>query len=89
MYKEYKDIDLSKTLSIQENLRKSIVVTTGSSLIAAFIFLFVYVITKNLWMLSLGLILAISGFAFMFVIKNLQRKWADVITEKPKTNTYE
>jgi hypothetical protein len=89
MYKEYKDIDLSKTLSIQENLRKSIVVTTGSSLIAAFIFLFVFVITKNLWMLSLGIILAISGFAFMFVIKNLQRKWVDNYIEKPKSTTYE
>ncbi|MBX3044723.1 MAG: hypothetical protein KIT33_06125 [Candidatus Kapabacteria bacterium] len=82
MLNEYKNIDVSKTLSIQENLRKSIVVTTGSSLIAAFIFLFVYVITKNIWMLSLGIILAISGFAFMFVIKNLQKKYADILNDE-------
>lgn len=81
---DYKNIDLSKSLSIQENLKKSIIVTTGSSLIAALIFLIAYLITDNLWMLSLGIILAISGVAFMFVIKNLQDKYADILNDNSK-----
>lgn len=84
MMQDYKNIDLSKSLSIQENLKKSIIVTTGSSLIAALIFLIAYLITDNLWMLSLGIILAISGVAFMFVIKNLQDKYADILNDNSK-----
>lgn len=83
MIKDYQNIDLSKTLSVQENLRKSVVVTTGSSLIAAFIFLFAYGITKNVWMLSLGIILAVSGFAFMFAVRRIQDKFASILSDAP------
>ncbi|MDX9791681.1 MAG: hypothetical protein RBT61_12680 [Candidatus Kapabacteria bacterium] len=48
------------------------------------IFLIAYLITDNLWMLSLGIILAISGVAFMFVIKNLQDKYADILNDNSK-----
>ncbi len=81
MYKEYQNIDLSKPLSIDENLRKSIAVTTGSSLIASIIFFVAYLITMNLWMLSLGIILAASGIIFLFVIKRVRAKYADILNK--------
>lgn len=86
MYKEYQNIDLSKPLSIDENLRKSILVTTGSSLIGSIIFFVAYLITMNLWMLSLGIILAASGIIFMFVIRKVQARFADILSKDKISN---
>jgi VIT1/CCC1 family predicted Fe2+/Mn2+ transporter len=87
MIEDYKKLDLSKPLNVQENLKKSIMVTTGSSFVGAIIFIIVYIITKNLWMLSLGIILAFSGIAFMFIIKRVQEKYADILNSPSNSGT--
>ena len=84
MLKEYKKLDLSKPLSIEENLNKSKMVTTGSALIGAVFFFFAYAVTGNIWLLSVGLILVVSGNGFIFVINSIQTKYADILTDKPK-----
>lgn len=77
--------DFSKPLNAKQNIRKSIFVTTGSSLIGAFLFLFAYVLTGNGWILAVSIILAVSGFAFAYVIKKFEDKYLSESNEKNKT----
>lgn len=82
MYNDYKELDLSKPLSFQENLKKSIMVTTGSSIFGAIFFFIAYAVTKNIWLLSVGVILVISGVVFMFVVQNIQSKYSHLMDTK-------
>jgi hypothetical protein len=84
MINDYKKLDLSKPLSFQDNLRKSIMVTTGSCIFGAIFFFVAYAVTSNIWLLSVGLVLVVSGIGFMFVIQNVQNKYADLMDDKPK-----
>jgi VIT1/CCC1 family predicted Fe2+/Mn2+ transporter len=74
-------LDLTKPLNTKQNLKKSILVTTGSSLIGAFLFLFAYILTDNPWILAVAIILAVSGFAFAYVIKRFEAKYLDITGE--------
>jgi len=79
---EKKDkIDLSKPLNAKQNLKKSIFVTTGSSMIGAFLFLFAYILTDNPWILAVAIILAVSGIAFAYVIKKFEAKYLEITGE--------
>jgi hypothetical protein len=73
--KENLNVDLSKTLNIKQNLKKSIIVTAGSTTIGAIMFFIAYGVTQNLWLLSLGIILFVSGLAFAVVVKMLEKKY--------------
>ncbi len=68
-------IDLTKNLNIKQNLKKSIIVTSGSSLIAAFFFFIAWLITHSAWFISMAIILAISGVAFYVVVKKVEEKY--------------
>lgn len=87
MYNEYQNKDSNKSSSIDENLRKAIVITTGSSLIGAIVFFVAYLYTKNLWMLGLGVTLAISGVIFMFLIRKVQAKFAEILNRDLNSNS--
>lgn len=76
--------DLTKTLSIKQNLQKSKMVTTGSSLIAAALIFVAYVITKSAWFLALVIILVVSGVAFWLVINKVEEKYFDDIDKHDK-----
>jgi VIT1/CCC1 family predicted Fe2+/Mn2+ transporter len=89
MYNEYQNKDSNKSSSIDENLRKAIVITTGSSLIGAIVFFVAYLYTKNLWMLGLGVTLAISGVIFMFLIRKVQAKFAEILNKDLNSNSNE
>ena len=77
-------LDLTKTLNIQQNLKKSIIVTSGSSLIAAFLFFVAYLLIKSAWFLALAIILAVSGIAFYFVVKKIEEKYLGDIEKHDK-----
>ncbi|GAB1371456.1 hypothetical protein MASR1M45_15180 [Candidatus Kapaibacterium sp.] len=81
---KYNDLDMSKPLNIQQNLKKSILVTTGSSVIGAIFFFIAYSVTDNVWLLAVGVILVVSGIAFMFVIQHIQNKYADLMENSSK-----
>jgi len=74
MNKSNFDIDLSKSLSIKDNLKKSIIVTSGSSFIAAIFFLIAWILTDSVWFISMFFILIITGISFYIVIKKVERK---------------
>jgi predicted neutral ceramidase superfamily lipid hydrolase len=74
MNKSNFDIDLSKSLSIKDNLKKSIIVTSGSSIIAAIFFLIAWILTDSVWFISMFFILIITGISFYIVIKKVERK---------------
>lgn len=76
--------DITKTLSIKENLRKSKMVTTGSSLIAAAFIFVAYLIVPNAWFLALAIILVISGIAFWLIINKVEEKYFDDIDKHDK-----
>ena len=75
MFNDNKKLDMTKPLSIRDNLRKSIMVTSGSSLIGAFLFFIAWLINPNNWFLSLAIILTISGIAYYFIIKSVEKKY--------------
>jgi VIT1/CCC1 family predicted Fe2+/Mn2+ transporter len=75
MFNDNVKLDMTKPLSIKENLKKSILVTSGSSLIGAFLFFVAWLINPNAWFLSLSIILAVSGIAYYFIIKAVERKY--------------
>jgi len=74
MNKSNFNIDLSKSLSIKDNLKKSIIVTSGSSIIAALFFLIAWILTDSVWFISMFFILIITGISFYIVIKKVERK---------------
>lgn len=76
--------DLKSTLSIKQNLKKSKMVTTGSSLIAAALIFVAYVITGSAWFLALVIILVVSGVAFWLVINKVEEKYFDDIEKHDK-----
>lgn len=76
--------DIKSTLSIKQNLKKSKMVTTGSSLIAAALIFVAYVITKSAWFLALVIILVVSGIAFWLVINKVEEKYFDDIDKHDK-----
>lgn len=84
MIKDYNNLDMSKPLSINDNLKKSKLVTSGSSILGAIIFFITYAFTKNVWMLSLAVILFISGIGYIFLINNIQEKYSKILDNNPK-----
>lgn len=76
--------DLKSTLSIKQNLKKSKMVTTGSSLIAAALIFVAYVITGSAWFLALVIILVVSGVAFWLLINKVEEKYFDDIEKHDK-----
>ncbi len=74
MNKSNFNINLSKSLSIKDNLKKSIIVTSGSSFIAAIFFLIAWILTDSVWFISMFFILIITGISFYIVIKKVERK---------------
>lgn len=84
MNKSNFDIDLSKSLSIKDNLKKSIIVTSGSSIIAAIFFLIAWILTDNVWFISMFFILLITGISFYIIIKKVERKIVNNYDENNK-----
>ncbi|MBE2189308.1 MAG: hypothetical protein KGZ71_11625 [Desulfobulbaceae bacterium] len=70
-----KKLDMSKPLNAQQNVKKSVFVTTGSSLIGALLFFVAYAFTDNAWFLAAAVILTGSGLAFAYVIKKFEDKY--------------
>lgn len=68
-------MDMTRELNIRENLKKSLIVTTGSCIIGAIVFVIAYFFTENAWLLSVGLILFVSGIAYIFVVKAIEKKY--------------
>jgi VIT1/CCC1 family predicted Fe2+/Mn2+ transporter len=81
-------IDMSKTLTIKENLRKSKIVTILSSLVGAALFFVAYIITDNVWMIALAVLLVGSSIFFYFVVNSLETKYVKQIegAEKKEKN---
>ncbi len=79
-------LDMSKPLNAQQNVKKSIFVTTGSSLIGALFFFVAYAFTYNAWFLAAALILTASGLAFAYVIKKFEDKYLSIPEEKQIAN---
>lgn len=77
-------IDMSKTLTIKENLRKSKIVTILSSLVGAALFFVAYFITENVWMLALAILLIGSAIFFYFIVNSLETKYVKQIEEAEK-----
>lgn len=77
-------VDMSKTLTIQENLRKSKIVTILSSIAGAVLFIVAYIITKNIWMISLAVLLIASAIFFYFVVNSIEKKYLSNIKEADK-----
>jgi hypothetical protein len=75
MFKNDVKLDMTKALSIRENLKKSVLITSGSNLIGAFIFFVIWIINHNIWFLSVTIILALCGIAYYFVIKAVEKKY--------------
>lgn len=68
-------VDMSKNLSIKENIKKSKIVTIISSIVGAALFLVAYIITDNVWMLALSILLVGSAIFFYFVVNSIEKKY--------------
>lgn len=77
-------VDMSKTLSIQDNLRKSKIVTILSSIVGAVLFLIAYIVTDNPWLLALTILLIGSAIFFYFIVNSIQKKYISNIQEADK-----
>lgn len=77
-------VDMSQTLSIQDNLKKSKIVTILSSIVGATLFIVAYAITKNVWMISIAVLLIASAIFFYFVVNSIEKKYLSKIIEADK-----
>lgn len=84
-----KDIDMSKELSAKDNIRKSKIITVGSTFFAAIVFLVVYLITDNYWLLGLTFIMVISGAFFIYFVNQFERKYFSNYEEKYENESQE
>ena len=77
-------MDMSKTLTIRDNIKKSKIVTILSSLIGATLFFVAYIVTKNIWLLSVTILLVGASLAFYFVVDSIEKKYLKAIIEADK-----
>ncbi len=81
-----KDIDMSRELTAKDNLRKSKIITVGSTFFAAIVFLVVYLITENYWLLGLTFVMVISGAFFIYFVNQFERKYFSNFEEDKESN---
>lgn len=70
-------MDLSKTLSIQQNLKKSIIVSSGSAFVSALLFLVAFIATRNPWLIAASFVLVVGGIAYAILVKKIEHKYLD------------
>lgn len=70
-----KDIDMSKELSAKDNIRKSKIITMTSTLLATILFLVIYLLTENYWLLGLSGLMLISGMFFLYFVNKFEQKY--------------
>ena len=76
------DIDMSKPLSIRDNIKKSKIITLSSIFIGTIIFLIAYLITNDIWLLALTIVMVISALFFWYVIAKFEEKFAKEIKDE-------
>lgn len=77
-----KDINMKKELSAKDNIRKSKIITLSSTLFATILFLIVFLLTENYWLLALSVLMFISGIFFLYFVNQFERKYISDINEK-------
>ena len=81
------DIDMSKPLSIRDNIKKSKIITLSSIFIGTIIFLIAYLITNDIWLLALTIVMVISALFFWYVIAKFEEKFANEIKDEQHEST--
>ena len=81
------DIDMSKPLSIRDNIKKSKIITLSSIFIGTIIFLIAYLITNDIWLLALTIVMVISALFFWYVIAKFEEKFAKEIKDEKHGST--
>lgn len=73
------DIDMSKELTIKNNLKKSKIITIGSCALGALLFLIAYAVNQNIWFIAATIVLVIAGIFFLVVVSAFEKKYSHVI----------
>lgn len=58
------------------NLKKSVLLTTGSCILGAIIFFITYLYIANDWLLILSIALLFSGIGYIFVVRYIKKRYS-------------
>lgn len=75
------NIDMSRELSTQDNLKKSKIITLGSVIIGAILFLITAAIFENLWLLAAAILMIASGIWFVYFVNIIEKRYLSDTTK--------